>query len=78
MTTWFGFIWCTRRQRWEKVCQGDGLGACARKLGEIARVRGVKDRHTAMTTGAVPRRLQQEPAADAAGGNGVTTQTEEK
>jgi hypothetical protein len=51
---WVGWIWDTRRQRWEKACEADGLSACSKHLGEIARLRGVKDRHTMMTGGGVP------------------------
>jgi hypothetical protein len=52
--TWHGWIWDTRRQRWEKACEADGLSACSKRLGEIARIRHVPDRYTMMTSGAVP------------------------
>jgi hypothetical protein len=32
--TWHGWIWNTQRQRWEHVCQEEGLSACSKRLGE--------------------------------------------
>jgi hypothetical protein len=52
--TWHGWIWCSRRQRWERVCEVESLSACSHRLGEIARLRGVKDVYCTMTGGAMP------------------------
>jgi hypothetical protein len=52
--TWHGWIWSTQRQRWEHVCEAEGLPACSRRLGEIVRTRGTKDKYATMTGGAVP------------------------
>lgn len=51
---WFGWIWDTRRQRWERVREAEGLSACSKRLGEIVRARGTKDKYATMTGGAVP------------------------
>jgi hypothetical protein len=51
---WHGWIWDTRRQRWERVCEVEGLGACSRCLGEIVKLRGVKDAYSTMTGGGMP------------------------
>ncbi len=52
--TWHGWIWSTQRQRWERVCQEEGLSACSKRLGEIVRSRGTKDKYATMTGGATP------------------------
>jgi hypothetical protein len=52
--TWHGWIWDTRRQRWDKVCEAEGLGTCSRRLGEIVKLRGTKDKHATMTGGREP------------------------
>lgn len=52
--TWHGWIWDTRRQRWERVCEAEGLSACSRRLGEIVRIRGTKEKYATMTGGGVP------------------------
>jgi hypothetical protein len=53
--TWFGWVWNTRRQRWERVCEVEGLSACSRRLSEILRVRNVKEKYATMTGGGVPK-----------------------
>jgi len=52
--TWHGWLWCTRWQRWNRVCSAEGLGQCSRDLGAIVKLRGTKDRYATMTTGAEP------------------------
>ncbi len=52
--TWHGWIWSTQRQHWERVCQEEGLSACSKRLGEIVRTLGTKDKYATMTGGAVP------------------------
>ena len=52
--TWYEWIWDTRRQRWERVCEGETMGACSKRLGEIVRIRGTKDKYATMTGGGCP------------------------
>jgi hypothetical protein len=52
--TWHGWIWSTKRQRWEHACEAEGLAACSHRLGEIARLRKVKDADSVLTGGAAP------------------------
>jgi hypothetical protein len=52
--TWHGWIWDTRRQRWEKVCEAEGLGACSDRMGEIVKLRGTKHKYATMTGGRPP------------------------
>lgn len=49
---WFGWLFVAGC--WERVCEGDTLSACARKLGPIGEKRGVPAKCQAMTSGAVP------------------------
>jgi hypothetical protein len=51
-TQWVGWVW--QRGRWLRVCEGETLGDCSRRLGEKARRLGIRDKHAIMTTGAVP------------------------
>jgi hypothetical protein len=50
--TWYGFIWTGTA--WERVCTGDDLGECHRRLNRIADDRGVKDSFCVMTGGGAP------------------------
>jgi hypothetical protein len=54
MGSWYGWIFDTGRQCWQRVCEADDLGACSRRLGEIAQERRVKDRYAVMTGGSEP------------------------
>jgi hypothetical protein len=48
------WLYDRRRKRWEQVCAADGIGACSKELGQIARHRGVLDKHTCLTRGGPP------------------------
>jgi hypothetical protein len=50
---WVGWLWS--EQEWERVCSGENLSECSRRLGAIAKKRGVKDGLTCMTGGGVPQ-----------------------
>lgn len=52
--TWFGWLWNRQRQRWQRVCQAEDMPACSRRLGEILRQRGRKEKYATMTGGGVP------------------------
>ena len=54
MGSWYGWFFDTGRQCWQRVCEADDLGACSRRLGEIAQERRVKDRYAVMTGGSEP------------------------
>jgi hypothetical protein len=58
---WHGFIWDTRRQRWEKVCEVDRLSACSKRLGEIARRRGIWSQSSAGMGGCKLMQLAYKP-----------------
>jgi hypothetical protein len=49
---WVGWLWSD--SVWEKVCVAEDLGQCSHRLGQIARQRGILDRHTGLTGGAAP------------------------
>ena len=51
---WHGWIWCTRRQRWSHVCEGDTLSECSRRLSAAVDARRTKDRYAVMTTAGMP------------------------
>jgi len=51
---WIGWIFDTRRQTWARVCEAEGMSACSKRLGEIVRARGTKDKYATMTGGAMP------------------------
>jgi len=49
---WHGWLWTG--DAWARVCGGDSLGECSRRLGEHGRRRGVPDKHCVMTGGGCP------------------------
>jgi hypothetical protein len=51
---WSGWIWVATAKRWRKVCEGESLSQCHRRLTREMRRWGVLDKHCAMTTGGVP------------------------
>lgn len=51
---WHGWIWDTRRSRWDHVCTGESLPECSRKLSSIVDARRTKDCYTCLTSGACP------------------------
>jgi hypothetical protein len=55
---WVGWIW--KGKRWQRVCEADTLGACSRLLGDKARQRGIRDKHTILTGGGAPTVVPQE------------------
>ncbi len=54
MTLWHGWLWIASAQRWRKVCQGDSLSQCSRRLSREGDRWGVPDRWQVMTGGAAP------------------------
>jgi hypothetical protein len=52
MEQWFGWIWA--RGGWQRVCCGDSLGQCGRRLAREARRWKVTDKLTVMTGGGTP------------------------
>jgi hypothetical protein len=60
--SWVGWLRPRKGARWERACEADSLGECSRLLGELARRRGIPDRHAVMTGGAVPD-LDPKPGA---------------
>jgi hypothetical protein len=70
---WIGWLYCLRRQRWERVTQGESLSECSRKLGVIVDARGTKDKFSVMTGGAMPTFRPATNARERAGGTGVET-----
>lgn len=64
---WHGWIWDTRRQRWQQVCEAEALGECSRKLSAIVDARRTKDRYAVLTGGGMPTfRPGRPPAATSA------------
>jgi hypothetical protein len=51
---WVGWVFDTRRSRWDRVCEGDSLSECSRKLGAVVDARGTKDKYSTVTGGAMP------------------------
>lgn len=52
--SWQGWLWSG--DTWERVCNGDSIGECSRRLGEQARRRGIRtDKYSCMTGGGWPR-----------------------
>jgi hypothetical protein len=51
---WVGWLWDKRRRMSERVCLGASLGECSNKLGNIAKERGIPDKHCCLTHGAPP------------------------
>jgi hypothetical protein len=51
---WVGWIFDTRRQRWDRVCQADSVPECSKRLNEILDARGVRDRYATLTGGREP------------------------
>jgi hypothetical protein len=49
---WVGWLWLG--DRWNRVCEGDTLDACAAELGRIGRARAVPVVHQVLTGGAEP------------------------
>jgi hypothetical protein len=68
MATWYGWIRPRKGASWERVCQAPTLEECSRRLGRIARERGVRDRDSCMTSGAAPPDRRRHRRA---GGKGV-------
>jgi hypothetical protein len=52
--TWYGWVRRRKGASWERVCQAPTLGECSKRLGRIARERGVRDKDSCMTSGAAP------------------------
>jgi hypothetical protein len=51
---WTGWLFDRKKKLWQKVCDADSLGACARQLGQLARQRGILDKNTCLTRGGAP------------------------
>jgi hypothetical protein len=51
---WIGWLLCTEKGFWEKVCQEEGLDNCSHRLGEIAGERGIKESLCVLTGGSAP------------------------
>ena len=51
---WTGWLRMGRDSPWQKVCTGNTLSECARKLTREADKRGVRDTNTIITGGGVP------------------------
>jgi hypothetical protein len=49
---WSG--WCWRHGRWERVCTGQSLEECSRRLSAEADRLRVPDRHCVLTSGQMP------------------------
>jgi hypothetical protein len=56
---WVG--WCWRRDRWVRVCNGETLEVCSRRLSAAADRRRIPDRHCAMTGGQMPNLIPRTP-----------------
>lgn len=50
--SWFGWLWTG--ESWERVCKGDSLSACHRRLSVECRRRNVADKYAVMTGGGPP------------------------
>jgi hypothetical protein len=51
---WVGWVFDTRRSRWERACEGDTLAECSRKLSAVVDARGTRDKFATMTGGGMP------------------------
>jgi hypothetical protein len=72
MSTWHGWLWDTRRQRWERVCSAPTLGACASQLGRIGGRRGIPARWQVMTGGGPPTWTPRKASGDATRASGAS------
>lgn len=51
--SWFGWLWTG--DTWERVCSGDSIAECSRRLSEQAHRRGIRtDKYSCMTGGGCP------------------------
>jgi hypothetical protein len=51
---WSGWVWLSKKKRWERAFDAGNIGDCSRQLGQLARERGVPDAATCLTRGGCP------------------------
>jgi hypothetical protein len=63
--TWFGWLWIASAQRWQRVCAGESLSQCHRRLSRGAKRWGVPDKHCCLAMGGPPSFVPQGFAVEA-------------